>query len=115
MPVTALVYNPRTMKNRIKEFREREGWTQYQLADMLHTTAVQIGRLEGNKRRLSDFWMLKLASVFQCKPEDLISEPQPPEERELIEKFRSLKETEKRMFIHMLDSITQPDKPKDKS
>lgn len=95
----------RSMKNRIRELREREGLSQAQLADKVGTSQAQIDRLEKNQRRLSDYWMIKLSIAFQCPPEDIISEPMPPQEKTILEKFRMLEEHQKVAFSHMLDSI----------
>ena len=71
--VTTTGYTRGIMKNRIKELREAKGWSQYALADRLNSTAQQVGRLENNKRRLSDFWMVRLAEALGCDPAELIT------------------------------------------
>lgn len=50
--------------NRIRELREDRGWSQEALADMIGTTAAQIGKLERRERKPSLGWLKKLAEAF---------------------------------------------------
>lgn len=61
------------MKNRIRELREVRGWSQTKLGETIGTSQAQIDRLEKNERRLSDFWMDKIAKAFHIEPRELIS------------------------------------------
>lgn len=70
---TIKVYSP-GMKNRIREFRERNDWSQQKLADLVGTSQTQIDRLEKGQRRVSDYWLEKLARGFNCSPLELISD-----------------------------------------
>lgn len=62
------------MKNRIREIREKNGWSQALLADRVGTSQAQVYKLENNQRRLSDFWMTKFASALGCTPIDLFAQ-----------------------------------------
>jgi transcriptional regulator with XRE-family HTH domain len=52
------------MPNRIKEHRERLGWSQELLAEKAGTTYQQISRLERGERKLHTEWMGKLSSAL---------------------------------------------------
>lgn len=60
------------MQNRIKEVRERLGIPQYELADKVNLTAVQIGRLEKGTRRLSTDWLNRIANALGVSPVELL-------------------------------------------
>jgi transcriptional regulator with XRE-family HTH domain len=64
----------RSMRNRIREFREAKDWSQQKLADIVGTSQTQIDRLEKNQRRVSDYWLEKLGKAFNCNPLDIISD-----------------------------------------
>lgn len=58
--------------NRIREWRQKRGWSQQQLADACATTRAQIDKLERGERRLTVDWMLRLAKPLDCLPADLL-------------------------------------------
>lgn len=62
------------MQNRIKEHRERMGWTQPQLAEAAGTTPQQISRLERSERRLSDKWLAPIAKALDVPKGSLLIE-----------------------------------------
>lgn len=62
------------MRNRIKELREKNGWTQGQLADAAGTSTPQIQRLESGTRKLTQDWMDRLAKALNAKTSDLLPE-----------------------------------------
>jgi transcriptional regulator with XRE-family HTH domain len=64
--------------NRIRELRERRGWTQEELAAQVggprppHFTTIE--KLENRKRRLSWEWLEKIAGALGVPPADLLSQ-----------------------------------------
>lgn len=50
--------------NRIKELREKAGFSQYKLADLVGTTAATIQRIETGKRPLSEKWARAIADAL---------------------------------------------------
>jgi transcriptional regulator with XRE-family HTH domain len=73
--------------NNIRELREKKGLTQYQLAELIHTSQPQIKRLEGGDRELTVAWAKRLAGVLGTTAEKILfphleaSTPQSPLER----------------------------------
>lgn len=64
--------------NSIREFREKKGLSQVQLADSSGLSLDTIGRYERGSRspRVSD--LEKIASALGCSASDLLNPPQPP-------------------------------------
>lgn len=60
--------------NRIREHRERLGWSQERLAKAANTTSQTVSRLENGTRRLSDGWMELLANAMGIRKADLLIE-----------------------------------------
>lgn len=58
--------------NRIREWRERRGLSQIELAEKVNTSSQQIGKLEAGARRLAQNWMERLAEALGCAPADLL-------------------------------------------
>ena len=58
--------------NRIHEFRKTRGLTQQQVADAIGTSHQTVQRLEHGKRKLTEFWMKRIAMAFNCPPGDLM-------------------------------------------
>lgn len=59
--------------NRIREHRERKGWSQEKLAQLAETSNQQIGRLEKGERDLSPYWLDRLArAIGDIKPDELL-------------------------------------------
>lgn len=74
------------MENRIKEFRERQGLTMQQLADLANTTAPQINKLEKGQRKLTLDWMERLAPHLGVKASDFIVDVAKKIDRKSIKK-----------------------------
>lgn len=62
------------MKNEIRKFRTRRGWTQPELAEKADTSVGQIARLESGTRRLDDEWIEKFIRIFGCTVGELYGE-----------------------------------------
>lgn len=54
--------------NHIRAWRMYAGLNQRQLADLCQTTDGVISSLESGKRRLSEEWLVKLASALKTRP-----------------------------------------------
>lgn len=50
--------------NKIKEYRERRGWTQDQLADKLDTTRQTVSRYESGVRKANQDVLFELSNIF---------------------------------------------------
>lgn len=60
------------MASKLRQMRERRGWSQAQLGQRVNSSQVQIGRLENGERRLTVDWLRRLALALECAPADLI-------------------------------------------
>jgi putative transcriptional regulator len=58
-------------KNRLREFRERAGWSQEKLADLAGVTRQTIISVEGGRYVPSLELAFSFAKVFRCRVEDL--------------------------------------------
>lgn len=58
--------------NRIRELRERRGWSADDLAQRAGTYQRQISRLENGERKLTAEWMMRIANALEVPPEDLL-------------------------------------------
>ncbi len=65
------------MQNRLKEFRERAGFTQEQLAESMGCGLQHISSMERGKRTLSKKWALRAAPVLGTSWAVLMEEPSP--------------------------------------
>lgn len=95
-------------KNYIKELREDRGLSLRELAEKINVFHQTLSNIELSKATLTWPTMQKIADALQCHPMEITEGPlttKEPIEREMVQKFRVLKETEKRMFVHMLDSM----------
>ena len=59
------------MKNRLEEFRTRNGWTQQELADRVEVSRQTIISLESGRYNPSILLAFRLARLFQMQIEDL--------------------------------------------
>jgi len=60
------------MNNRIKEWRDKKGWSLQKLGDAAGATRQQIHKLENGHQQLNLKWMKQLAQALDCSPEDLL-------------------------------------------
>lgn len=58
---------------RVRDLRNKKGWTQEQLADAARLTRVSIVAVEGGKQNISMDVVLRLANSLGTSPEDLLS------------------------------------------
>ena len=67
------------MKNRLEEFRTRNGWTQQELADRVDVSRQTIISLEGGRYNPSILLAFRLARLFELQIEELFlySEEEP--------------------------------------
>jgi len=59
------------MKNRLEEFRTRNGWTQQELADRVEVSGQTIISLENGRYNPSILLAFRLARLFRLQIEDL--------------------------------------------
>jgi putative transcriptional regulator len=59
------------MKNRLEEFRNRNGWTQQELADRVEVSRQTIISLESGRYNPSILLAFRLARLFKLQVEDL--------------------------------------------
>lgn len=102
--------------NRIREHRARRGWTLYQLAEKLGTSAAQVSRLERSDRKLTQEWLKKLSVALCVSQADLLNDPhgvpgkgQPKrnaQEGRLLLLWRDLDRKAQDVIMRMLDQWT---------
>jgi len=63
--------DPDPMKTRVKEMRTANGWTQQQLADLVHVSARTIISIEKEQYNPSLMLSYRMARVFRTTIEDL--------------------------------------------
>jgi transcriptional regulator with XRE-family HTH domain len=57
--------------NRIRELRERKGWSQERLGDAVGTSRQQIHKLERSERRLAAEWIERIALALDVQPGEI--------------------------------------------
>jgi transcriptional regulator with XRE-family HTH domain len=62
-------------KNRIRQIRERLGWTAKELAEKIDTTEQQVCRLETGARKLTVEWLLRLCGAMDVTADELVDLP----------------------------------------
>lgn len=60
------------MTNRLKELRNRRGWTLQEVADKLGTTHTTVSRLESGKRGLDSEWIEKFAALYEVTQGEIL-------------------------------------------
>jgi len=95
-------------RNRIAEFRKRQGLSQEALADRLGTGRSTIVKLEHGTLRLKQDWMERLAKALHCKPYELL--PDAPrvssEEQELIDAYRRMAPGDRAVLRMLVDRMS---------
>lgn len=70
----------RALGARVRDLRQKKGWTQEQLADGARVTRVCIVAVEGGKQNVSMDIVIRLANALGVSPEALMSEERAPEQ-----------------------------------
>lgn len=60
--------------NKLKELRKSKGYTLQQMGDMLNISKIYYWQLENNKRRLYYEMAVKIAGIFNKKPDNIFYE-----------------------------------------
>jgi transcriptional regulator with XRE-family HTH domain len=68
----------------LKEWRDKMGWTQEQLAARLNTSGATVSRKETVKRNHDLGYIAAVAEVMGKKPEDMFRHPDQPSAEELL-------------------------------
>lgn len=56
---------------KLKKIRVKQGFTIYDMAEMLHISPAFYSQIENKKRRLSYEMAFLIASIFSLKPDDI--------------------------------------------
>lgn len=111
-----------TIGERIKEQRENKGWSQKELAEKLGITQDSISLWEKNRRIPNTPYIIELCKVFNISTDYLLGyendfgiknnqEPiqqiYSPDEKKLIETYRTLSAGKKKALFDMLDISTE--------
>lgn len=59
--------------NKLKELRKSKGYTLQQMGDMLNISKIYYWQLENNKRRLYYEMAVKIAQIFNKKPDAIFT------------------------------------------
>jgi transcriptional regulator with XRE-family HTH domain len=97
-------------KNYIKELREERGWKLRDLEIKTGWSNQTLSNLELSKADLSWSKIQKLAEVFEVHPLEITEGPASAIEREILETVRGFADGEKRMFKHMLNTLSEDKK-----
>jgi transcriptional regulator with XRE-family HTH domain len=93
------------MSNRIRQQRERRGWSQEQLAAAAGTSPQTVSRLETGARQITERWLNRLSVALGCAPADLLPETaRVPRTDPSVRDFNKLDQTE-RMLIDFWRSL----------
>lgn len=100
------------LRNRVRELREREGWSMDELAARCDppTQGSMINKLEKGHRKLTLEWMLRLSDALGVHPNELLPEPAPSidrEEQAVVDLYRGLSEPDRRAFRRVVDALAQ--------
>ncbi len=60
--------------SKLQECREKDNYTHQEMANLLKISKTYYWQLEKNKRRLSYEMAIKIAAIFNLKPDDLFYE-----------------------------------------
>ena len=76
--------------NRIREERKKHGWTQLELADLLHTKPQSVSRYEMEERDPDIETLFKLCEIFGCTADYLLGRSEIPTPQISGEEWRLL-------------------------
>ena len=74
----------RALRWYVREWRDKCRLSQEQLANRLDTNKGQISKLENQKQRLNDDWVLGIADALGIEPRDLLRDPAAPTVDDLL-------------------------------
>jgi transcriptional regulator with XRE-family HTH domain len=92
----------RPFRHYLREWREKRGLTQQQLADKLDTGKDQISRWESGKRDMGAAVIAALSEALQIEPGDLFRDPSIPSADELL---RNASPEERALAIDVVQRI----------
>jgi transcriptional regulator with XRE-family HTH domain len=95
---------PRKFPNRLREWRRAAGLTLEQAAERLGTTNQSLSRKERGERSVTVDELAQIAPVYQCKPADLVPDPESVvtiREREFLAMLRGLDEADRRQLLRI--------------
>ena len=91
------------MANRLQALREDRGLTLRDLAARVGTSNQQISHLELGKRQLTTDWLVRLASVLDCHPWEIVEEAKPlglsEREQRLLANFRLMTDDQQSLLL----------------
>lgn len=104
------------MPNRIREHRRARKETLRVVADRIGCGEVMLSAMERGDRRLSTYWMERLATALEVAPSDLLNSHDNDlglaiEERELVIRYRSA-DPETRAKIRAMVALMAPEQPR---
>lgn len=104
-------------QNYIKQMREQRGLSLRDLAEKIGVHHQTLSNLELSKAELSVAMAKKLAEIFECHPLDITDGPAnvaPPatrEEKELLEAYRNLTESEQARMLGYAEALKAAEQP----
>jgi transcriptional regulator with XRE-family HTH domain len=96
--------------NRIRHFRKARGWTLEYVALEIDTSITHVSLLEKGQRALTQQWMRRFADLFGVTPGELLPESEnaynlAPDERDLIDRYRSASSEQRQTFARVSEAI----------
>lgn len=94
--------------NRLREWRVAARLSQEELAEKVGSTGVSIGRYETGKRSLTIEMLEQFAAALDCKPADLLPDPESvldDEERALLADLRELPAEHRRTLLDLAAAL----------
>lgn len=101
---------PEELPNRVREWRLRRELTLRDVAKEIGLAHGSVQRIETGVRELNQFWMEKLAELFQCQPADLLRTDLGglnDRERSIIDTYRQIPELNRRMVDSVMEAQQQ--------
>ena len=95
----------------IRKFRQGRGLSQVDLARLVGCSSQRISNIERGATALSADMAAKMAQAFGVSVDELTSETMPdivrlaPDEKRLLEKYRSLTEKDRRILTGIMDLL----------
>jgi transcriptional regulator with XRE-family HTH domain len=104
------VANDDEAPNRIREWREKRGLSQVDLARLLHVTPSALNKVEKGTRGLDQLWMRRIGAALNVSPAELLPAEDNPwaldsEERKLIDSYRHAEERDREKLQIVADVV----------